>query len=61
MRLIQGRQERERLYYFNNNANAKVNLLKKSHYTARPNMNISQKEMNRCKKYIHNELKGTSN
>ena len=61
MRLIQGRQERERLYYLNNNANAKVNLLKKSHYTARPNMNISQKEMNRCKKYIHNELKGTSN
>ena len=61
MRLIQGRQERERLYYFNNNLNAKVNLLKKSHYTARQNMNISKKEMNKCKKYIHNELKGTNN
>lgn len=61
MRLIQGRQEKERIYYLNNNAYAKVNLLKKSHYTARPNMNISQKEMNKCKKYIHNELKGTSN
>jgi hypothetical protein len=61
MRLIQGRQERERLYYLNNNPYAKVNLLKKSHYTARQNMNISQKEMNKYKKYIHNELKGTSN
>ena len=61
MRLIQGRQERERLYYLNNNVNAKVNLLKKSHYTARQNMNISQKEMNKCKKFIHNELKGTNN
>lgn len=61
MRLIQGRQERERIYYLNHNPNAKVNLLKKSHYTARQNMNISQKEMNKCKKYIHNELKGTSN
>jgi len=61
MRLIQGRQEKERIYYLNNNAYNKVNLLKKSHYTARPNMNISQKEMNKCKKYIHNELKGTSN
>ena len=63
MRLIQGRQERERerLYYRINNTNANVDLLKKSHYTARQNMNISQKEMNKCKKYIHNELKGTSN
>ena len=61
MRLIQGRQEKERIYYINNNPYNKVNLLKKSHYTARQNKNISKKEMNKCKKYIHNELKGTNN
>ena len=61
MRLIQGRQEKERsLYYYENN-NYKVNYLKNSHYSGIRNGNISRKEMNKYIKYIRNELKGNTN
>ena len=60
MRLIQGRQERERAYDIGNSY-AKINCLKKSHYSGRQNGNISQKEMNKYKKFIHNELKEVTN
>ena len=59
VRLIQGRQERERALDLN--SNTKINCLKKSHYSGKHNGNISQKEMKQYIKYIHNELKDTTN
>ena len=59
MRLIQGRQERERAMDLN--SNTKINCLKKSHYSGKHSGNISQKEMKQYIKYIHNELKDTTN
>ena len=59
MRLIQGRQERERS--LDQAACSKINCLKKSHYSGRQNGNISQREMRKYIKFIHNELKDTNN
>ena len=60
MRLIHGRQEKERSLDHNYKY-VKVNVLKNSHYSGKKNGNISQKQMNKYKKYIHNELKGENN
>ena len=60
MRLIKGRQERERSLDYNA-PYGKVNCLKSSHYSVRQPGNISQREMKRYMKYIHNELKQTNN
>ena len=59
MRLIQGRQERERSLDLA--SCPKINCLKKSHYSGRQNGNISQREMKKYIKFIHNELKETNN
>ena len=59
MRLIQGRQERERSLDLS--SCAKINCLKKSHYSGRQNGNISQREMRKYIKFIHNELKDINN
>lgn len=60
MRLIQGREERERAMEPNSSYD-KINCLKNSHYSGRQKGNISQKEMKKYIKYIHNELKETTN
>ena len=36
----------------------KINLSKYSHYSGIPPTKISNKEMNKCIKYIHDKLKG---
>jgi len=36
----------------------KINFLKYSHYSGIKERNISQREMNKCIKYIHDKLKG---
>lgn len=61
MRLIQGRQEKERALSYYINAYSKVNCLKNSHYSGRRNGSISQKEMNKYVKFMRNELKGSTN
>ena len=54
MRLIQGRQERERsLDYI---SGKKINCLKRSHYSGRPD-GITPSQMRKYIKYIHKELK----
>ena len=59
IRLFKGRQEREKALDLN--SYVKINCLKRSHYSYRPNVNMSQKEMKKYIKYIHNELKETTN
>ena len=61
MRLIQGRQEKERSLTFYDKNYYKINCLKNSHYSGRRNGSISQREMNKYIKYIRNELNGMYN
>ena len=60
MRYIQGRQLREQSYD-GNSSYAKINLLKYSHYSKMQNGNITNTEMKKYIKYMHNELKSIDN
>lgn len=60
MRLMEGRKERERSSDYNTR-HAKINCLKKSHYSGRQMKNMTYREMRRYIKYIHNELKELNN
>ena len=60
MRLIKGRQEKERALVFKSTLN-KVNCLKSSHYSGKHPRNISQRDMKRYMKFIHCELKQSNN
>ena len=59
MRLMQGRKEREKSFD-HNHAYAKINCLKKSHYSGRQTGNITHREMKKYIKFIHKELKDSN-
>ena len=43
-----------------NNLSGKINVMKLSHYSGIQESNISKREMNKCKKHIHDKLKGNN-
>ena len=61
IRLNRLREEKEKgIEKLKNNLSGKINVMKLSHYSGIQESNISKREMNKCKKHIHDKLKGNN-
>ena len=61
IRLNRLREEKEKgIEKLKNNLSGKINVMKLSHYSGIQESNISKREMNKCKKDIHDKLKGNN-
>ena len=61
IRLSRLREEKEKgIEKLKNNLSGKINVMKLSHYSGIQESNISKREMNKCKKHIHDKLKGNN-
>ena len=61
IRLNRLREEKEKgIEKLKNNLSGKINVMKLSHYSGIQESNITKREMNKCKKHIHDKLKGNN-